>query len=516
MKIKALTGLAIFILLISFACTKEKKVNPLVVNTKEGIVKGIKNSGGDVIIFKGVPYAAPPVGENRWREPQPHKSWTDTLVCDTWPASAMQGKPVPFNMWTEEFIAPPEPLSEDCLYLNIWKPSNAGSEKLPVLVWIHGGGFVSGAGSCAVYDGEDLAKQGIIYISINYRLGIFGFFSHPSLSAESPNHTSGNYAFLDQLASLKWVKDNIAAFGGDPTKVTIAGQSAGSIAVNALVASPLGKDLFVGAIAHSGGMFNNRFSKSLVDAEKIGEEVVTKLNLENIEQLRQAPADSLLKIVGKFPYGSFGPTIDGYVLPDQVKNIVHAKKQNQVPMISGWVTGDGGLLAGASPTAESFKASLQQQFGDKSTELLTLFPANNDEEAKASQMKLGLMNFAAYPSYAWAMNNDKPTWVYEFSHVPTDKPDFPNYGAFHTSDVPYALHTLKLWNRPWQERDYTMETVMSSYWLNFVKTGNPNGNGLPEWKNYSKEEGVVIELNEGATSKRGLFKSEFEVMDKLN
>lgn len=506
--------LCFLILFMIASCTRNKGLDE--VKTTAGIVSGVTNTNGDVQIFKGIPFAAPPVGDLRWKEPQPALPWEGVRTCDTWPASPIQSKPAPFMMWTQEFITPPEPLSEDCLYLNIWTPAKSSDEKLPVLVWIHGGGFTSGSGACAVYDGEALAQQGILYVSINYRLGIFGFMAHPELTAESKNNASGNYGLMDQQAALRWIQKNIAAFGGDPSRVTIAGQSAGSMSINAVVASPQSKGLLHGAIAQSGGMFSDRFSKSLSEAETIGNEVMKKLNTGNLEELRKAPADSLLKIASQFPFGSFGPIVDGYVLPDLVKNIIRNKQHNQVPMISGWVTGDSDLFTGEPPTANSFITYAKETYGDHADEFLKIFPSSTDEEAKNSKRKLNLMEFAGYPSFVWSQVNDNQTYLYHFSHVPTDKPDFPNYGAFHTSEVPYALHTLKLWDRPWQERDYRMEKMMNAYWLNFVKTGNPNGVDLPEWKNYNRETGSIMEFNEGATLQSGMFKTEFEILNKIN
>lgn len=508
-------SLIVFILLLTVitSCT-QKGMNE--VSTAAGIVAGAPNATGDVHIFKGVPFAAPPVGDLRWKEPQPVKPWEGIRACNTWPASPIQNHPVPFMMWTQEFITPAEPLSEDCLYLNIWTPAKSPDEKLPVLVWIHGGGFSSGSGACAIYDGEAIAKQGIVYVSINYRLGIFGFMAHPALTAESDHQASGNYGLMDQQEALRWIQKNIGAFGGDPNQVTIAGQSAGSMSVNAMVASPLTKGLLQRAIAQSGGMISDRFSNTLQNAEAIGSEVAKKLKVATLQELRLIPADSLLKVSGTFPFGSFGPIVDGYVLPDLVKNIMVNKQHQQVPMISGWVTGDGDLFAGESPTAESFTKFVHETYDEHADAFLSVFPSTTDDDAKNSQRKLNLMEFAGYPSYVWAGVNDNPTYLYHFSHVPTDKPDFPNYGAFHTSEVPYALHTLNMWDRPWKERDQEMEKIMSAYWINFVKTGNPNGKNLPEWSRYDNQTGSVMEFNEGAQLIPGLFKAEFEVMHKKN
>jgi len=482
-------------------------------STIGGKVKGVTNTDHTVTVFKGIPFAAPPVGDLRWKEPQPATPWSGVLMCDKFSASPIQNKPAPFAMWTEEFIAPPEPLSEDCLYLNVWTPAKSPKEKLPVLMWIYGGGFVSGSAACAVYDGEALAKEGIIFVSINYRVGVFGFLSHPDLTKESGKNASGNYALLDQLAALKWIKANIGAFGGDPDKVTIAGQSAGSFSVQALVASPLSKGLFRGAIAHSGASMG-RFSKKLSDAEKTGLELSQKVKSTSIAALRTLPADSVWKLASSLPYGSFAPITDGYVLPNDIGSILKNKRHNDVALIAGWVTGDA-ALTGQPKSATEFKAWVSATYQDKQSEFLKAFPAGTDQEALQSQNKLGNLNFAGYANHVWATNNTSNSYLYQFSYVPTDKPGFPNYGAFHTSEVPFALHTLSKWNRPWKYSDYAVEKFMSTYWVNFVKTGNPNDNGLPEWKKYDASQ-PIMELTEKPVLKPGLFKKEFLVLESLD
>lgn len=484
------------------------------VTTKGGKVSGVLNAGKTVASFKGIPFAAPPVGNLRWREPQPVKPWSGVLACEKFSASPVQNKPAPFAMWTEEFIAPPEPLSEDCLYLNVWTNATSADDKLPVLVWIYGGGFMSGSAACAVYNGEELAKQGVVFVSINYRVGVFGFMAHPELTREARHQSSGNYALMDQIAALRWVRDNIAAFGGDPEKVTIAGQSAGSFSVQALVASPLSRKLFRGAIAHSGASMG-RFSKKLVDAEKTGILLSEKAKVADLASLRKIPSDSLLKLAGTLPFGTFSPITDGYVLPDDIGSIFKNKKHNDVALIAGWVTGDAGLT-GQPKSAEEFQAWAATTYGARKDEFLQIFPASTSEEAAQSQMKLGNLNFAGYADHAWALANKSQSFLYQFTYVPTDKPGFPNYGAFHTSEVPFALHTLWKWNRPWKESDYTVEKYMSGYWLNFVKTGNPNGPGLPEWKKYDATEQTIIELNEQPVAKPGLFKHELQFLQSLN
>jgi para-nitrobenzyl esterase len=412
-----------------------------VVRTEAGIVSGTLEDS--VHIFKGVPFAAPPVGDLRWKEPQSPAPWNDTLTCRKFAASPIQNDPKPFMMWTEEFIAPPEPLSEDCLYLNIWSGASKPDDKLPVLVWIYGGAFMSGSGACAVYDGKAIAREGLVYVTINYRVGVFGFMAHPDLTAEASHKSSGNYGLMDQIAALRWIQNNIAGFGGDPEKVTIAGQSAGSMSVQSLVASPLTEGLFRGAIAQSGA---GRSGLTLQDAERIGSTLSTKVNSSSIASLRQLEADSLLSLASTLPFGSFFPIVDGYVIPENIDSIFKKKQHQDVPVIAGWVLGDAGLAIQQPKSANEFVKDVSRLYGTRSAEFLKLFPAGSDEEARASQQKLGLLQFAGTGDYKWAKANSSNTYLYQFTYVPTDKPGFPNYGAFHTSEVPYALHTLALWD----------------------------------------------------------------------
>lgn len=484
-----------------------------IVRTSVGAVEGTLEN--KIRVFKGIPYAVPPVGEMRWKAPVQHPGWKETRMCTSFSASAMQSPPVPFMMWSEEFIAPPQPLSEDCLYLNIWAPAQKGGEQYPVLVWIHGGGFTGGAASCAVYDGAEMAKRGIIFVSINYRLGIFGFLSHPELTEGSDKHSSGNLGIMDQVAALKWVKENIASFGGNPAAVTIAGQSAGSFSINALVASPLARGLFQRAIAQSGGLLNGRISKSKAAADEDGKKALQKLGVESISALRNKSAEEIQMIGSKMPWGSFTPVLDDYVLPANLDSLFKAGAHNDVPLLTGWVTGDGSLMGPANLSAEKFIAKANQDYGPDAKSFLELFPAGTDAQAKQSQGKNELMQFAGIPSHKWSMYNRQPAFMYEFRFVPTDKPGFPNYGAFHTSEVPFAYHTLAHWKRPWQKRDLDMESQMNAYWVNFIKTGNPNGKGLPEWKAYDKVQGSIMVLDEKIEMKPGLYKKEFSFFDGL-
>jgi para-nitrobenzyl esterase len=481
-----------------------------IVQTANGKVEGYAKE--NLRIFKGIPFAAPPIDEFRWKAPQPVQNWTGIKKCTEFSASPIQNKPQPFSCWTEEFIAKPEPLNEDCLYLNVWT-SSKNKEKHPVLVWIYGGGLNSGSANCDIYDGEEMAKKGVIFVSINYRVGVMGFMAHPELSKESGYSSSGNYGFLDQIAALKWVQKNIAAFGGDPNNVTIAGQSAGAFSVNAMIASPLAKGLFHKAIPQSGGLLSNRFNQNLAESEQQGLKFMEKANCNSIADLRKKSADEIQKASNLQGFGRFGTTMDGYVLPTNIFDHFKNGKHNQVPILTGWVTGDGSLMGVPNTSLDNYKKEVQTKYGTKADEFLTIFPASTDYEATAAKLKQGLLGFAGMPSHLLATFTNKPSYLYNFSHVPPDKPNFPNYGAFHTSEVPYALHTLHTWKRNWQQLDKDLEYTMTSYWVNFAKIGNPNGAGLPEWKTYDKQAGNIMVFDEKIYNEKGLFKKEFDFLE---
>nr|WP_299418065.1 carboxylesterase family protein [uncultured Emticicia sp.] len=496
----------LFLTLISFSTFAQS-----IIQTANGKVEGYLKE--NLRIFKGIPFAAPPVGEFRWKAPQPVQSWSGIKKCTAFSASPIQNKPQPFSCWTEEFIAKPEPLDEDCLYLNVWT-SSKNNEKHPVLVWIYGGGLNSGSANCDIYDGEEMAKKGVVFVSINYRVGVMGFMAHPELSKESGYNSSGNYGFLDQMAALKWVQKNIAAFGGDPNNVTIAGQSAGAFSVNAMIASTLSKGLFHKAIPQSGGLLSNRFSQNLAASEQQGLKFMEKVNCTSIAELRKKSADEIQKASNLPGFGRFGTTMDGYVLPTNIFEHFKNGKHNQVPIMTGWVTGDGSLMGVPNTSLENYKKEVEVKYGTKTDEFLSIFPATTDEEAKEAKLKQGLLGFAGMPSHLLAISTNKPSYLYHFSHVPPDKPNFPNYGAFHTSEVPYALHTLHTWNRDWQQLDKDLENTMAAYWVNFAKTGNPNGTGLPKWKTYDKQAGYIMVLGDKVEIKKGLFKKEFDFLEK--
>src|SRR5665648_959139 len=438
-----------FVLGFNSRASAESLSDPLRIGN--GLISGIKDSKSDVVSFKGIPFAAPPVGDLRWKAPQSAKIWNGVKVCKTFSASAMQATPTPFSMWTAEFIAPAEPLSEDCLYLNVWTAAKSASEKRPVIVFIHGGAFTSGSGSVPVYDGTSMAQKGIVFVTINYRVGIFGFFSHPGLSKESASKTSGNYGLLDQIEALRWVQKNIAAFGGDPNRVAIAGQSVGAFSVNYLVASPLAKGLFQRAIVESGGAVlpTNPLSgqQNLKDAEQHGIEFARSMKVNSIAELRAKTATELMAV-----RAMTSPIVDGYVIPEPVYNIFSTGKQNDVPVLMGWNANEGNF-GGQLQNAANFKQQAAEKYGEKADEFLKLFPSGTDAEAEQSQLILSGLQTFGVQAYAW-MNLQNKTgkssvFMYHFERaVPYTKDQKP-FGAFHTSEVPYAYNNLHMSNRPW-------------------------------------------------------------------
>jgi para-nitrobenzyl esterase len=471
-----------------------------IVKVEGGNIEGTKNSSGDVQIYKGIPFAAPPVGDLRWKAPAPVEPWSGVKECTTFGPSPMQGKPTPFMVYTPEFLIPEEPISEDCLHLNVWTAAKTPSEKLPVLVWIYGGGFSSGGSACPIYDGEALAKKGVVFVSINYRVGAMGFFAHPELSKENSNNASGNYGLLDQIAALKWVRKNISAFGGDPSNVTIAGQSAGSMSVNCLVASPLAKGLFNKAIAESG---SNMVSKGLIRtanlraSEQAGKEVAEAAGFSSLAELRKLSAEDVQQKIK----GRFTPVIDGYILPEPITEIFAKNNQNDVTLLTGW--NEDERFSQLTSMAE-FNKQVESKYSADAAKIFKYYPSTSETESTESQKALGRDETFGISNYAWAKIQSRgkyKAYLYNFLRKPPAEGEFVKYGAFHTAEVPYAFNTLQYFKRPLQLSDYALGELMSSYWTNFAKTGDPNGKGLPTWPAFDDAKAMVMMFDGKSSAK---------------
>jgi len=475
------------------------------VKIANGELEGVNESG--IKTFKGVPFAAPPVGNLRWREPQPVVNWNGVRKADKFGPRAMQ-LPVFGDM---NFRS--NGMSEDCLYLNVWTPSKNGNEKLPVLVYFYGGGFIAGDGSEPRYDGESLARRGIVTVTVNYRLGIFGFFCHPELTKESIHHASGNYGLLDQSAALVWVQKNIAAFGGDPKKVTIAGESAGSFSVSAQMASPLSKNIIAGAIGESGSLLGLNPTASLKDAEKYGTDFAANIKANSLADLRAVPAEDLLKATAKG--GRFPVCVDGYFFPKSPLEIFQSGQQAHVPLLVGWNSQENSyqsIIGDSKPTIENYKKGVEKMYGDKSTDVLRVYNASTDEEVEQIATALAGDRFIGYSTWKWSdvqsKTGQRPVYRYLYARPrPQMRSEMgnataglaggvirdtssnkkptppPAKGAVHSAEIEYALGNLST-NRvyDWQPEDYAVSEIMQTFFVNFIKTGNPNGLGVPDWK----------------------------------
>jgi para-nitrobenzyl esterase len=495
------------------------------VKVEQGLLAGTNASTADIRVYRGIPFAAPPVGDLRWKAPQPAGSWQGVRQAAEFSNACWQ---TPYPAAAAIYQAKLPPLSEDCLYLNIWTPAKSAKNRLPVMVWIHGGGFTRGFSGTSSYNGEVLARKGAIVVTINYRLGVFGFFAHPELSAESAHHDSGNYALLDQIAALQWVQKNIAAFGGDPNRVTIFGESAGSWAVNALMASPLAKGLFQRAIGESGGLFSPM--KTLSEAEKEGEKLGRLLapdsapkKSENSEEpaqqdtlkaLRAMKAEELLKAADSETVRAI---VDGWVLPQDIATIFAQGKQNDVPLIVGYNADEGTALApqGANMKAFMFIGGVHQRYGSQADALLKIYPAGSDEQAVSSFYSAYRDQAFGWEMRTWARMATKtghqPAYMYYFSRRPPG-PQSARLRAFHASEIAYVFGTF-VWPFPWEDTDKKLSDAMTSYWVNFAASGNPNGGSLTKWPVYSSKDDQALEFGDQITVRSGINKAGLDFFD---
>lgn len=465
------------------------------VRVEQGELAGTSGRSAEVRVYKGIPFAAPPVGDLRWKPPQPPLHWQGVRQATEFGNSCPQ-PPYPSNGL---FAGTTAPISEDCLYLNIWTAAKSAEDRLPVMVWIHGGGFERGTGSATGYDGENLARKGVVVVTINYRLGILGFLALPQLSAESPHHSSGNYGFMDQIATLEWVRRNIAAFGGDPKRVTIFGQSAGAVSVNVLMASPLAKGLFQRAIGESGGSFGPMMSLS--EAEKEGLKVAAEAGVTQdlLKSLRAKSADALVQSKAN---GEMAQIVDGWVLPQSVYAIFAAGKENDVPVIVGNNANEGGNLAplanGTISPAE-FAEQAHKQFGGLTDKFLQVYPAGSTEEqAAASHFASFRDEFFGWDMRTWARlqtsTGHHRAYRYYFTRVPPGRGGA-RLGAFHAAEIAYVFENFPF-RLFYVDADKQLAETISSYWVNFAKAGDPNGAGLTAWPAYETAKDDMMEFGD--------------------
>jgi len=453
---------------------------PEPVRLDSGSVSGTAVNDPGVRAFKGIPYAAPPVGDLRWRAPQPAAHWEGVRKADQFGANCTAGGGAGGRGGKGKAAAPTGPApSEDCLYVNVWTPAKAAGDRLPVMVWTYGGAFTGGSGAEARYDGESLAKKGIIVVTYNYRLGLFGFLAHPELTKESGHNASGNYGMMDFAAVLRWVQKNIAAFGGDPRKVTIAGESAGAILVASMVGSPEGKGLFQRAIAQSGAWMGLSITKmrTLEQAEEVGKRAA---GTHSIAELR---AMSTQEVAQNVTGVQAGVVVDGWMVPEDQSLTFLKGKQNDVDVLIGSNQDEGTFFGGPPASAETAKTRARQTYSDLADDFLKLYPAGTDAEAGASAL-MRSRDETGWHQRTWAqltVKRGKKAYLFYFTHVP---PGNGARGATHTAELPYMFNNPPA-NGSWTDVDHKLADMMSSYWANFIATGDPNGKGLPAWQAYS-------------------------------
>ena len=477
------------------------------VHVADGLVSGVGGSDSDVRVFKGIPFAAPPVGELRWRGPKAPQHWEGVRTADKFSDTCVQRRAP--NAATER------PMSEDCLYLNVYTAAKSAKDHRPVMVWIHGGALVTGAGS--LYDGEALAKKGVVVVTVNYRLGVFGFYANPELTKESDRNSSGNYGLLDQIAALEWVQKNIAAFGGDPKRVTIFGESAGSWSVNYLVATPLAHGLFQRAIGESGAEFAP--ARKLAAMEQAGVKFGQSIGADSLAALRAKSADELQKATGF----QTAANVDGWLLPQDVYTIFSQGKQNDVPVLIGSNADEGTMFTPPTVKAAVLRETAAKRFGPDADAFLKLYPFNTDEEAWAAQAASMRDQVFGWEMRTWARMQTKTgkskAYMYFFSRVPPGQNRAK--GAYHGSEIAYVFGNLEVapfavsagGPRPWQDIDRKLADTMSSYWVNFATTGDPNGKGLPKWPVYHAKDDMLMSFGDSIEVKPVPNKAALDFLD---
>jgi para-nitrobenzyl esterase len=486
--------------------------DPLKVKTEQGKVLGKTINDGKVKAFLGLPYAAPPVGDLRWKAPAPAANWKGVRDATQFGAHCFQG-----HVYNDMSFPDNRP-SEDCLYLNVYAPADANSKsKLPVMFWIHGGGYSGGSASEPRHNGDFLPTKGVVLVTINYRLAVFGFLATSDLGKEADG-AAGNYGLMDMVAALQWVKDNIGNFGGDPNNVTIFGESAGSFAVCTLMASPMAKGLFQKAIGESGGAMGRGVPghNSLAKREEQDEEWVATLGVTTLAQLRALPAETILEASRKKARGGFGPDVDGKLLTESVADAFAEGKQAHVPLLAGWNRDEGNS---EGMTMEKWNSFALDQFKDRAEEFLKLYPGDTDEQAARSAADFNGDMFIAFGTWKWIeahrKTGESPVYRYHFEQ-PAPPSQFEVGGlAFHSDDIAYVFGTLD--TRPgavWKPENRKLSDQMMDYWTNFAKTGDPNGPGLPVWPKYGKDD-ELIHLDSTITSGPDMLRPRYEFLEEI-
>lgn len=536
--------LAIFALLLS-NCLWAQSLSfsfPIQTKTDLGIIEGNYNTQTGIQTYFGVPFAKPPVGELRWKDPQPLEPWKGIKETKNFGPRPMQ------NMVFGDMDSRSNGLSEDCLYLNVWTPSKRNTKNLPVLVYFYGGGNAAGDASEPRYDGEAMAKKGIVVITCNYRLNIFGNFAHPELSTESPHKSSGNYGYFDQLAALKWVNKNIASFGGDPNHVTIAGESAGSIAVSYQMASPLSKGLIHAAIGESGAGINPTMAPvSKKDAEREGKDFAEKFKLKSLKELRALSTRELFEMFKESGKFGFPVVLDGYFLPATVVEIFNQGKQAQIPLLLGWNSAEipgQAFMQGKPYTVENFNAQVKKDFPNNVEEILKVYAASNASEVELAATAMASDRFISYSTWKWfdlqRKNSKQDVYRYLYSKIRpalVDQSQVPGLaggtqnkadgaapaapkavGAPHACEIEYCMGNLHLVKQyAWTADDKKVSSTMSNYFANFIKTYNPNDGSLPEWTSAKGSDAtppvMIIDVN--SRTEKALNDARYELHDKI-
>jgi para-nitrobenzyl esterase len=489
---------------------------------ESGPISGTLEDG--IWTYKGIPYAAPPVGELRWKEPQPVEAWTEVRPCTEYgPACPQPEADISGFMEIDE-------TDEDCLYLNVWTPAEGPGESLPVMVWIHGGAFTTGSGSQEIYNGHYLAEKGVVVVTINYRLGPLGFMAHPLLSEESPHGVSGNYGLLDQIASLEWVKENIEAFGGDPDNITVFGESAGGISILDLMVSPLATGLFDRAIVESGPMLELGLpidkDMSLEEAERSGTDMAAALGCSQEENvlacLRSKTPQELISAPKPLamlasPIAQ-GPNVDGWVLPDEPSALFAAGYQQSIPLLIGTNADEGSIFA-PEILQGLYWGSLVFLYGDFAAQVNELYPVESQGQVKPTLSRLITeMGFAASSKLAAASMTevDAPAYLYEFTRLSND-PRAEGRGSFHGLEIVYVFGTFdEVRAEGAEQADYDLSEAMMTYWTNFAATGDPNGRGVPEWPAYDIQSDLYQELGTTISTQSGYYPQAYELVMRIS